>query len=205
MNDKIKKYIKNKNNLLIIVLVGVLLLVIALPVENTKKKNSGTGDTSSYSLTETEIEGENNGSSPSYEADNQMDTYAASMEAKLEEVLEQMAGVGAARVVITVKASQEKVVEKDEPVTRSNTEETDSQGGSRVVSSLDKGESTVFSSQNGSSEPYVVKVIQPEVEGVLVVAQGAGSGDVSKNITEAVEVLFNIDAHKIKVVRMKTK
>ena len=46
---------------------------------------------------------------------------------------------------------------------------------------------------------YVIKTAYPKVEGVVVVAQGAGTGKVTQHITEAVQALFGIELHKIKV------
>lgn len=212
MNDKVKKLIGNKNNLLILVLLGVLMLVIALPV----KENTGNaGDTGNKGKTGSGTSGtvQNKadagngaaGASQAAYAGSDTESYAAWMEEKLEEALSQMAGAGKVKVVISMKSSEEKVVEKDQPVTRSNTSETDSGGGTRNINNLETGESTVYSSEGTDSEPYVVKVIQPEVEGVIVLAEGAGTGNVSKNISEAIQVLFGIDAHKIKVVKMKTQ
>ena len=51
-------------------------------------------------------------------------------------------------------------------------------------------------------EPFVVQVQSPQVEGVLVVAQGAGSGVIDSEIIAAVEALFPIEPHKIKVMKM---
>ena len=51
----------------------------------------------------------------------------------------------------------------------------------------------------------MVKTLQPKVEGVLVIAEGAGNSVVKKNISEAVEVLFGIDAHRIKVAKKKVE
>lgn len=209
MNEKLKKLIGNKNNLLILVLLGVLMLVIALPVKenpgdtgNKEKTGSGTSGT-----VQSKTDAGNGAAEASQAAYTGSDTesYAAWMEEKLEEALSQMAGAGKVKVVISMKSSEEKVVEKDQPVTRSNTSETDSGGGTRNINNLETGESTVYSSEGTDSEPYVVKVIQPEVEGVIVLAEGAGTGNVSKNISEAIQVLFGIDAHKIKVVKMKTQ
>ena len=42
-----------------------------------------------------------------------------------------------------------------------------------------------------------------EVTGVLIAAQGADNGVVSRNIVEAVMALFQVDAHKIRVMKMK--
>lgn len=40
-----------------------------------------------------------------------------------------------------------------------------------------------------------------QVEGIVVLAEGAKNGVVVKNITEVVQALFDVDAHKIKVIR----
>ncbi len=45
-------------------------------------------------------------------------------------------------------------------------------------------------------------IIYPQVEGVLVSCQGAGRGSVNAEITEALQALFNLDAHKVKVLSM---
>lgn len=45
--------------------------------------------------------------------------------------------------------------------------------------------------------------IEPVVEGVVVIAQGADRGNVRENIIEAIQVLFDIDPNKIKIVKMK--
>lgn len=42
-----------------------------------------------------------------------------------------------------------------------------------------------------------------QVTGVLIAAQGADNSVVSRNIVEAVMALFQVEAHKIKVMKMK--
>jgi stage III sporulation protein AG len=44
----------------------------------------------------------------------------------------------------------------------------------------------------------------PEIEGVAVIAQGGGNSEIKKEIVEAVQVLFDIKAHKIKVMKMNS-
>ncbi len=48
------------------------------------------------------------------------------------------------------------------------------------------------------------QILYPEVEGVLVSCEGAGRGTVNADITEAVQALFDLDAHKVKVLPMNT-
>ncbi|MGN0431887.1 MAG: stage III sporulation protein AG [Lachnospiraceae bacterium] len=202
MIEKIKKLAKNKNNLVVLVLTGVLLMIIALPVKNKSTQS-----------TENEAEAQNNNNSyfNSSEYDgtgnygenlSEGQFYIARMEEKLEEVLSQLEGAGKVEVLITLETSEEKIVEKDVPVVRSNTEETDSAGGTRTINNVDMGESTVFSNTGNNSQPYVIKTVSPRIEGVVVLAEGAGNGNVSINISEAVQVLFGIEAHKIKVMKM---
>lgn len=50
-----------------------------------------------------------------------------------------------------------------------------------------------------AEEEFVVKTIYPKVEGVVVVAEGAGTGKVTQHIIEAIQALFPIELHKIKV------
>ena len=130
--------------------------------------------------------------------------YAAAMEQRLTEALADMAGVGKVRVMITLKSSRGLVVEKEEQMEQSSVKETDSQGGSRISDQASREETVVRSTDGSNSEPYVVKSYVPEIEGVLVVAEGAGSGTINRTVTEVVQALFGVEAHKVKVVKMNS-
>ena len=128
-----------------------------------------------------------------------MEEYAAYLEGKLKKMLESVRGVGEVEVMITLESSEERIVEKDMTAERSQTEEQDSAGGTRTVSSSNTGYQTVY--QEGSQgSPFVVKTITPKVEGVLVVAEGAGKGNMTGEITQVVQALFGVEAHKVKVL-----
>ena len=51
-------------------------------------------------------------------------------------------------------------------------------------------------------QPYVVQEQYPQVTGVLVAAKGGDNPVVVQNIREAVEALFQVEPHKIKVMKM---
>lgn len=199
-----------KDQLLILILSGILLLVIALPVGKTK---SGKQEGTQKDFLDNIFSGEGDAGLPdengesdvpaSVSAEDFGEGYTEEMEEKLRQLLSSMEQVGKVEVLITLKTSEEKIVEKDHPVTRSNTDEADAEGGRRTVNNLDSGEATVYESDSGKSTPYVIRTASPQVEGVVVVCEGAGTGSVSHNITEAIQALFGIEAHKIKVVKMK--
>ena len=174
MIKKIKEMAKDKNNLLILVLAGVLLMVIALPLDNGKKA---------------EKDGENGGSA-SGELNN--NSYDAAEN-----------GAGAEGFPYTDSTEEYTAVMEQKVAARTDTEEADSGGGTRTVNAVDTGDSTVYTNEGNHAEPYVIKTISPQIEGVVVLAEGAGSGSVSKNISDIIQVLFGIDAHQVKVVKLK--
>ena len=51
---------------------------------------------------------------------------------------------------------------------------------------------------------YTAQNTYPEVEGVFVVSQGGDDSSVKLAISEAIQALFGIDVHKIKIVKMNT-
>ncbi len=190
-----------RDNFIILVLAGILLVVIALPTGDAKAQKEGTNVENSASLQE-QVRKTN----AVEEGDMPYDTlqqYTKYLENKLAETLKDMRGVGKVRVMITLQASAEQVIEKDEPISRNNTSETDGDGGERTIYQIDSGQETVYSKQGTNQTPYVTKTILPKISGVLIVAEGAGTGAVSKNITEIAEALFDLEVHKIKVVPME--
>ena len=64
-------------------------------------------------------------------------------------------------------------------------------------------DTTVLVNGDGGNSPYITKEVYPEVEGVVVIAQGSGTGTVDLDILTAVQVLFGVPAHKIKIMKMK--
>ena len=118
----------------------------------------------------------------------------------MEQVLEQMEGVGKVEVMITLKDQGEHVVEKDD--TRSSQDISEEDGTvKRTTAERQHQEQTIYA-QGNSGEPFVSKEMTPKVEGVLVVAEGGGNAKTAKNISDAVLALFPVEVHKIKVVKM---
>ncbi len=62
---------------------------------------------------------------------------------------------------------------------------------------------TVIVSGSGSTNPVVVRKIQPKVLGVLVVAQGAGDEQVKMVIEKSVAAVLPVMSHRIAVVQKK--
>ena len=197
-----------RDNLLILVLLGVLLFIVALPVkkEDPAATDTGMEITEQYNAGILTSSGQQNvAQQDTVDVGTQAVTagsteeYAVYLEEKLKKMLESIRGVGEVEVMITLESSEERIVEKDMTAERSQTEEQDSAGGTRTVSSSNTGYQTVY--QEGSQgSPFVVKTLTPKVEGVLVVAEGAGKGNMTGEITQIAQALFGVEAHKVKVL-----
>ena len=197
MGDRLASWKKKltKENMAILALLGILLMVIALPVKKTENARDETGlsDTGSDTMKTSETE-----------KDDGDGSYTQEVENRLEALLSGMDGVGEVKVMVTLSSSMEQVVEKDVPYSMDTTKETDSVGGSRDVVNSKQEETTVYvTDQAGNKTPYISKTLEPAIEGVTVVAQGGGNAVVQKNITDVIQALFGVEAHKIKVVKMK--
>ena len=202
MNKKVKEL--KKENFVVILLVGILLLVIAWPVsekEDTQMAESGISDTINGTITDigTVEERETN------PAGQDWVTYAEFLEDTLEEVLSTMEGAGKVKVMITLESSGESIVEKDVTTGIDASTQVNADGGSHNTSGNEKTGETVYVQQDRVTYPYVKQIISPRVAGVVVSAQGGDNLTINKNITEAIQALFGIDAHKIKIIKMSSR
>ncbi len=192
MENRLKKWLEGlksgerlpkKTQLLILLLTGILLLVIVVPLPE-----------------ETEQDGSAAVSAPGSEEEAQ--DYEEYLEKRTEETLRHVEGVGEVEVMITLKSTGQKIVEKDQQSSAQTTEETDSAGGTRTTEDSSSDKTSVYEQgSDGTQTPYVTKEMSPEVEGVVVIADGGGNAVVVQNITEAVQALFGVEAHKIKIMK----
>lgn len=192
-----------KDKWLILLAIGLILLVLAFPsgdggsgfLGGSAKNGSGRTSESLARLAD------NTGDTATEAAAQAVKTYEQQMEARVKEILSHVEGVGKVDVMIVLKSSEEKVLRVDTSSSVSTTQETDSSGGSRKVESQDISEDTILSGSGDGQAPFVEKELKPEVAGVVISAGGGGSQKVKAEISEAMEALFDIPSHKIKVLK----
>lgn len=182
--QKIKEKKLKQSDWLILVLAGILILIIALPTDTKGKKQAEEAKEN--------ISKEN----------NTMEASKDEIEQKLEDILEKIDGAGEVKVMITYQDSGTQVVEKDKNTSANSVEESDSTGGVRSTKEQQLQESTVYEEADAGNTPFVSKELLPKVEGILIVASGGDNQKVKQNISEAVLALFQVEAHRIKIVKM---
>jgi len=129
--------------------------------------------------------------------------YVSELEERLTGILSEVEHVGRVRVMITADSTVHKFVLQDGSQETEQITENDSAGGTRHSVSEQSDKTTVFYDIEGNSTPYILSETYPEITGVVVIAEGSGTGTVDLDIMNAVQVLFDIPAHKIRIMKMK--
>lgn len=170
---------KTGNNILLALLIGVLLLVLGKTFFPTDEKAAEVGQKEEI----TQVHGSND----------------REMEVRMSEILSKIQGAGEVEVMLTFSASTESVVAHEE-----KTEETRSQEGGKTSENTRK-ETTVVMTEDGkgNTSPLVLTENSPQVEGVVIVAQGGDNAVVCKALNNAAQALLDVPAHKIAILKMK--
>lgn len=170
---------KTGNNILLALLIGVLLLVLGKTFFPTEEKAA--------EVTQKEQTVEVHNSSE------------REMEQRMSEILSQIQGAGQVEVMLTFRASTESIVAHEE-----KTEEARTQENGKTSENLRK-ETTVVMTEDGkgNTSPLVLTENSPQVEGVVIVAQGGDNAVVCKALNSAAQALLNVPAHKIAILKMK--
>ena len=124
------------------------------------------------------------------------------LEIKLEEILSKIQGVGEVKVFINYSESSEIIPMYNESTQTSNTEETDTEGGTRKITQTDTRKEVVFEENDGSSTLITQSIISPKIEGAIITAKGANNAEVKAKIIQAVEAVTGLATHKIQVFEM---
>lgn len=170
--EEIKKFIQKMGllRLMLVIVCGVLLLFLSYPGHEAEPDIQSANSTS-VQMAETVT----------------LEDYKRAREEELEQLLQKVEGVGQVETMITLKASNEKVMLKD---------------------SVNKGEANeektvLVENSDRDSSPYIVQEREPEIEGVVIVCQGGYDSVIKREITDAVSALFSIESHKIKIMKSK--
>ncbi len=141
-----------KEKLVLVAAVGLFIILLLLPGSETDKGElEDTEETGIVADT----------TSSGDETFLYLQEYTDYLENRLISVLSDVDSVGEMEVMITLKASEEQIEEKD----------------------------------------VSTKTIMPEIEGVVISCTGGDSAVVVEEITEAVQALFSVESHKIKVLK----
>ena len=123
--------------------------------------------------------------------------YIEKTEKELEALLEKISGAGEVRVMITLENCYENVYAKGY--------NEKSEDKNDLLKSESEEEYRIVKNGSNTEECLVIKVYEPTVKGVAVIAEGAGNTQVKNAITQIVCALFDISTARVSVEKMTEK
>lgn len=216
---------KRKDKWLFVLTIGTILCILAIPSgKQTGKMQSlpsgdvakslflksdssvtsgagGTGRDTNLAGSPVGATSEDNLTVSSVSSGSVTRTYEQQLETRVKNILKNVDGVGKVDVMIALYSSSEKVIRSDTNSSGSLTEETDSSGGTRRSESSAYSTTTIMEDSNGNSTPVIEKEVYPEISGIVISAEGGDDPKVRSEISTAMEALFGLPAHKIKVLK----
>lgn len=179
--------------------VFVIIIIVTLLVINMVWKNDNKKEVTKTSYTElASSENENNEISGNISVMNEYNLGKS-----LEDILCKISGAGKVKVLLTYSESSQVVPVSNEKYKETQTEETDKNGGTRIIKETDKTGEAVYEEKSGQKEILTQKVIMPKIEGALVLAEGANNATTKTNIIQAVEAVTGLATHKIQVLQLE--
>jgi len=131
------------------------------------------------------------------------ETNRDQLEEKLQEKLSSIKGAGKVEVMITYKSSKEIIPAVNTTESQTTTEEQDTSGGVRTVSQRDVNSQTVTMNDPGGTKPLVIKEVEPEIKGVIVIAEGAKDIRIKMDLMRAVQTALGVSAGQVEVFEME--
>jgi len=190
MKEYIAKFkeIKKTEWILIILVLSIIISIYA----STLNKSSDTNQDNSPPETQSGLHWIEND-----------DNYESREEKRLKEILSTIKGAGRVEVMITYVSSKEIVTAMNTVESTTTTEEEDNNGGTRLINQTDRNaQPSTFNDAEGS-KPIILKEVEPEIRGVIIISEGANDIRVKMELMKAVQVALGIKPNQVEVFPMK--
>lgn len=196
LSAEIKKIMNNKNffNVLLFLLIAVFLLLATSSLGDSGLNNSLNKSSNKSGAQEVS-------SSEGLTQEERLD-YEEEQKDDLKQMLNKMDGVGEVEVMISFESGEVKVPAVNDTTQVAETKEDDGEGGTRINTQETTGSTIVMKSEEGTNEPYILKTYKPQINGILIIAEGAEDSKIRYDVQVAVSSLYNLSLDKVKVYPM---
>ena len=188
LRERAKNIFKGDARTRIIVILGLIGMVLILVSQFT----GGGGSAAKSKIPDTQT------------AEFTSEMYIRDLEAKLQSLITGMEGVGKARVMITLQNGAEKVYAQEEKRNIDKTQEaTDAQTVGKIYQKENVEQKYILvDSEYGKKEALVLTQLEPKIQGVVIVCEGAGNIRVEADLTNVVTTALNIPSTRVCVVKI---
>lgn len=184
--DGEKKKLSTFENLIVIIVIGVVIILAASFFTDSGNAEDTMSDAGNLSG--------NKGGNAQMEPLDGIDVIA-DMERRLSELLSEVEGAGLVKVMIYADTGSEQIPAYNNEQDTRNDESTDSKS-----SEISETRELALS---GDDTPVILKVMVPQIQGVVVVAEGANDLLIKAQLNNAVCTLLGIPEHRVQILKHK--
>lgn len=182
------KEIKNVEWIVVILIIAIIISIYASTLNNT----SDTRQAEEQKENDTGLHWVDEDNSPQ-----------ARDERKLEEILSAIKGAGEVQVMVTYTSGKEIVPAMNTIESTTTTEEEDNDGGVRNINQTDiNSQPSTFNDSEGS-KPIILKEVEPEVKGIIIISEGAEDIRVKLELMKAVQIALGVKPNQVEVFPME--
>ena len=134
-------------------------------------------------------------------ASSSVDQSREKISQELEDILSQVEGAGQVSVSLSLTSDGLKNYASNTKNDVRETSEQDRNGGNRKI--REENTSSEVAVSGGSA--LLVEEKAPQIQGVLVVAEGAADAEVKEELSDATAALLNLSPHQVRVLPRKEK
>jgi stage III sporulation protein AG len=192
---------KRVQNLLLMLLAGILLLVVSAYFASVQRGEGGDD----LGVLAIEFDDFAPQSEQARSTSHGTESLAGYLARQLEEILSLVAGAGDVRVMLTMGSSQ-MVYAQNSQENISTTIEHDGEGGIRNIDTQTGSLTYVMVRMaDGAERPLRLQETRPDIQGVIIVAQGGGDIAVRDALIRAAHTVLGIGAHQVQVFQMNNE
>ena len=190
LKDLIAKFkgIKNAEWVAIILVMAIIISIYASTFSKTSNTNQN------------ETPSENEAGLHWVEQDHSAENRD---EQRLKEILSAIKGAGQVEVMITYSSGKEIIPAMNTVESTTTTEEEDNDGGTRNINQTDiNSQPSTFNDSEGS-KPIILKEVEPEIKGIIIISEGAEDIRVKMELMRAVQVALGVKPNQVEVFPME--
>ena len=182
-----KRKLSTIENLILIVILGVIIILAGSYLAGSDDTEDTMNEASSLSSSDKRV------SKSDYSIEGH--DVVADIERRLAELLSKVEGAGQVSVMVYADTGSEQVPAYNNIQDTRNDERADGK-------SLEISETRQLALA-GTDEPVILKVIIPQIKGVVVVAEGADDILIKAQLNNAVCTLLGIPEHRVQILKHK--
>ena len=130
------------------------------------------------------------------------ETFCRQTEEKIYNLVSSIQGVGEAQVWVTLESGAEYVYLQEEIRNTDTTKDYDSEGVKTLREKDNSEQKYILVNKNGEEQPLLQKQLEPTVQGVVIVCEGAGSAQVNEQLVNAVTCALGISSNRVYVAQL---